>query len=177
MTLIVRTDPKLLEHLRFFAVDGCTVGGSLFDGSNRLTYPGRNELERELKFVEPYTLEHEARVVIGMPRQLEDAIRTLANNVWYMVPDVEPTLELLWAAHSAWSQNGISLDRIVAAQVTLQAVVSSGDRADVPEQMYDASMEFIEGMRKLGFPLRREALEELFDGADPACIGLGLVEL
>lgn len=179
MTLSVKTDASLLSHLKEFDVDGSTVESALFAGG-RLTYPGRRDLEMQLGFDEPYTIGHEARVVIGLPPPLCKTIRLLANNALFVPDDIDPTLHLLWSSHSAWSSNGISLDRIVAAAVMVEYVLESG-LEQLPEQrlavLEEHSLRMIDDMRKAGFPLTRRSLEELFDGADPACVGLNLVEL
>ena len=173
----VRTNLELLEHLRTFEQDGATVAGALFEGG-RLSYPGRRELEYMLGYTEPYTLELEARVIEGLPRRMAAAIRILADVAGDLASS-EPTLDLLWAAHSTW-RSGVSLDRLVAALVVVEMLVSSnsvgtwyGRDADLQQ----AAQVLVGGMHSIGFPPSQASLEELFDGAPPAAVGLGLVDL
>lgn len=177
MAVVVRTNLELLEHLRSFQQDGATVESLLFEGG-RLSYPGRREIEYQLGYVEPYTLELEARVIEGLPPRMIAAIRVLAqfartipNDDWST--EIDPTLELLWLSHEAWDRNGISLDRLVAALVGVNFAMNN-KQDDVIE---DAAAILVRGMHSLGFPPTHEGLEELFDGAPPAAVGLGLVDL
>lgn len=182
MTLIVRHSPELFKHLSEFQVDGATVSELLFEGG-RLAYPGRKELENDLGIVEPYTLEHEARIIEGLSRKSMASIRILSSHLT-KVTEVDPTLELLWASHAAWSRQGISLDRLVAALVMVQFLVDESETGlfTVIEQLmrdalYEASMTLVRELQAAGFPPSGLALEELCDGAPPAAVGLGLVDI
>lgn len=174
MTVTVQPDRSLLEHLRTFEHDGATVASALFEG-DRLTYPGRRELEFQLGVPEPYTLELEARTVGGLPRPMNAAIRLLCREAisrrWF--PDLDPTLELLWMAHGAW-HGGTALDRLVCALVMVEYAMNNRTFDDDIEE---ASVILVRGMHSLGLPPSSESLEEIFDGAWPACVGLGLVEV
>jgi hypothetical protein len=172
--LTVRTNNELLNHLQAFDHDGATVDSLLFEGG-RLSYPGRKEIEYQLGYVEPYTLDLEARVIEGMSKKMAASIRLLSREAmsrrWFK--DLDPTLELLWMAHGAW-HDGVSLDRLVAALVMVDYAMN--------ERTFDSDIEkacevLVQGMYSLGFPPTEAGLEELFDGAPPACVGLGLVEL
>ncbi len=169
----VRTNESLLEHLRCYEHDGATVDSLLFEGG-RLSYPGRKEIEYQLGYVEPYTLELEARVIEGISPRVAAAIRILADAARPLASS-EPTLELLWAAHSSW-RKGISLDRLVAALVMVE--YATDDRACLfDEDVTTAAEILVRGLHSAGFPPSEAGLEELFDGAPPACVGLGLVDL
>lgn len=171
--ITVRTNVELMQHLSTFVHDGATVDSLLFEGG-RLSYPGRKEIEYQLGYVEPYTLELEARVIEGLPKKLAAAIRILSAAASQLALD-DPTLELLWKAHGSWS-GGISLDRFVAALVVVE--YATDDRnCTVNEDVVMAAEALIIGLHSLGFPPTELGLEELFDGAPPACVGLGLVEL
>lgn len=182
MTVSVRTNPKLLEHLRQWEHDGATVDSLLFEGG-RLSYPGRKEIEYQLGYTEPYTIELEARIVEGISPRFAAAVRMLANNV-KLCEELDPTLELLWSAHSSWSANGISLDRLVAALVMIQ-IMQDGERdnhlsaieACQNVDLNRAAVILVKGLHSFGLPPTQLGLEELFDGAPPACVGLGLVDL
>lgn len=172
--ITVRPNLKLMEHLKTYEVDGGTVDSLLFEGG-RLSYPGRKDIEHQLGYIEPYTLELEARVIEGLPQKMVAAIRLLSREAisrrWFK--EIDPTLELLWMAHGAFHE-GVSLDRLVAALVMVDYAVN--------ERTFDEDIEIaahvlVHGLHTLGFPPSEEGLEELFDGAPPACIGLGLVEL
>lgn len=172
--IAVRTNPSLLEHLSTFEVDGATVDSLLFEGG-RLSYPGRKEIEYELGYADPYTLQLEARVVEGLTKPMRAAIRLLSREAisrrWFK--ELDPTLELLWMSHGAW-HDGVSLDRLVSALVMVDYAMN--------ERTFDEDIEracevLVRGLHSCGFPPDRESLEELFDGAPPACVGLGLVEL
>jgi hypothetical protein len=181
VTLTVRHSEALHEHLSTFEVDGATVASLLFEGGGRLSYPGRRVLEHTLGYTEPYTLEHESRIIEGLSRKVQSSIRMLANNVPFIV-DLDPTLELLWISHSAWSQNGISLDRLVAALVAIRELemTSHGSFKEHPDArlvLEQAAEVLVCSLHAHGFPPTHEGLEELFNGAAPACVGLGLVEL
>jgi hypothetical protein len=171
--IVIRTNTELLDHLRSFVHDGATVDSLLFEGG-RLAYPGRREIEYQLGYVEPYTLELEARVIEGLPKKVSSAIRVLADAARALAMS-EPTLDLLWAAHSSWRE-GVSLDRLVAALVMVE--YATDDRSwIVDEDVQRAAEILIRGLHSTGFPPTDEGLEELFDGAPPACVGLGLVDL
>lgn len=169
----VRTNLELLDHLQKFEQDGASLAEVLFDGG-RLAYPGRKEIEYQLGYTEPYTLELEARVIEGLSKKMAAAIRILADSARELALS-EPTLELLWAAHSTW-RGGVSLDRLVAALVMVE--YATDDRAVLlDDDVKRAAEVLIRGLHSTGFPPTAEGLEELFDGAPPACVGLGLVDL
>lgn len=175
--LTIRSNPRLMEHLTTFAVDGATVDSLLFEGG-RLAYPGRKEIEYLLGYEEPYTLALEARVIEGISPQMAASIRTLGRFARTTSNDgrtdqIDSTLELLWLAHESWDRNGISLDRLVAALVGVNLALEN--KAD--DVIEDACAVLIKELHLLGFPPTHEGLEELFDGAPPACVGLGLVVL
>lgn len=183
--IVVRHSPDLMQHLSSFEVDGATVASLLFDGG-RLLYPGRKQLESELGYIEPYTLELEARVIEGLSKKAQEAIRLLTEHL-FATTVLDPTLEVLWGSHDAWMANGISLDRLVAALVMVERIGEeqatgladreSGRRGGVDQRLVDAAYLLVQELHSLGFPPTRESLEEIFDGAEPACVGLGLVEL
>lgn len=179
MTITVRHSPQLQLHLETFEVDGATVASVLFNGG-RLSYPGRKEMEVMLGYTEPYTLSHEARVIEGLPRKVVVAIRMLAGRV-PLVRKVDETLDLLWTAHEDWIVNGISPDRLVAALVMTQLLAYENDlyplEGMLREELTVHAYELVKGMHMVGFPPSHESLEELFDGAPPACVGLGLVDI
>ena len=177
MSLTIRSDPRLLDHLTQFEVDGATVDSLLFEGG-RLSYPGRKEIEYHLGYEEPYTLALEARVIEGISTKMSASIRTLArfartipNDDWSN--EIDPTLELLWLSHEGWDQNGIALDRLVAALCGVGFAMNNKQN----EVIEEACAILVRGLHSMGFPPTYEGLEELFDGAPPACVGLGLVEL
>jgi hypothetical protein len=171
--LTVRTNTELLNHLTEFVHDGATVSSLLFEGG-RLSYPGRKEIEYQLGYVEPYTLELEARVIEGLPKKMEAAIRFLAaESDHLLLSGDDATLELLWKAHSSWT-GGISLDRLVAALVVVSYAI---DGRTLSSDVERAAEMLVRGLHSLGFPPNEAGLEELFDGAPPACVGLGMVEL
>jgi hypothetical protein len=164
----------LLDHLQTWDHDGATVSSALF-GDGRLVYPGRDHVEHQMGAPDPYTLAHEARVIVGLGARAEAAIRLLAWEANRRHSNDDPTLELLWLSHeSARSLEGPSPDRLVAALVSVQEL-SSGAWWD-PEAGVAAQV-LVEELTRLGFPPSHEGLEELFDGAEPACVGLGLVQL
>lgn len=179
MTLTVRQSPELQIHLATFEVDGTTVADSLFEGG-RLSYPARRELENALSMIEPYTLELEARVIEGFSRPVEDAIRHLAkwvHEISSATGGLDLTLELLWSAHEAWESNGISPDRLVAALVGIHALTNIP--ADLPQdvELNRAALAVVQALQAEGFPPSSDALEELFDGAPPASVGLCLIDI
>jgi hypothetical protein len=90
---------------------------------------------------------------------------------------MDPTLELLWGAHGAWARRGISLDRLVAALVAVEMLRPKDSFSAMEKILEEASVILVTGLHQLGFPPTHEGLEELFDGAPPACVGLGLVDL
>lgn len=170
----VLTCPVLLTHLSTFEHDGTTVAGALFS-DGRLQYPGRWDVEDHLGDLEPYTLSHEARVVTGLGVKAEAAIRLLSREATRRHVHVDPTLDLLWTVHGSLpSPQGTSLDRLVAALVSIQELTEGLWWDDAAQE---AAIVLVAGLHSLGFPPNRAGLEELFDGADPACVGLGLVEL
>lgn len=169
----VRTSLALLHHLRTYEEDGSTVASALFDGG-RLSYPGRKDIEYEFSIIEPYTLELEARVIEGLPVKFRGSISFLARVATEAHRGLDPTLDLLWAAHSSFRGEGVALDRLVAALVTVQDIKTHGIEDAIA---CEASLRLIAGMHSLGLPPTHIGLEEIFDGADPACLGLGLVEL
>lgn len=172
--ITVATDQSLLEHLRTFEHDGGTVAGTLFEGG-RLSYPERKELEHQLGQPEPYTLELEARTVSGLTKPMAAAVRLLCREAisrrWF--PDLDPTLELLWMAHGSWT-GGTSLDRLVCAMTMVEYAMNN---RTFDRDIEDACQVLVAGLYALGMPPTSEMYEELFDGAYPACAGLGLVEV
>jgi len=173
MSLTVRHSKELHEHLSTFEVDGGTVASLLFDGG-RLNYPGRKALEHELGYIEPYTLEHESRIIEGFTPKMTAAVRILCREAKGLTLN-DPTLELLWRAHAAWNE-GTSIDRLVCALVIVEMAMD--DRACLFNREVEFAAEvLIAGLHSLGFPPNERSLEELFDGAPPAAVGLGLVEL
>lgn len=166
--------PVLFEHLRTWEHDSTTVEAALFhDG--RLLYPGRWDVEDHLGAQDPYTLAHEARVLVGLGARPSAAVRLLAREATERHAHEDPTLELLWLSHgSAGGLRGTSLDRLVAALVAINELTLGlwWDEAAVM-----AAQVLVADLHGLGFPPTREGLEELFDGAEPACVGLDLVEL
>ncbi len=177
----VRHSPQLQQFLSSYEVDGTTVAAALFDGG-RLWYPGRRELEHALGYTEPYTLEHESRVIDELPAPVAKAIRLLARSAPSVLPELDPTLELLWEAHASWvppSPLIVAGDRLVAALVTTHAISEVGSPPEqfVGGELAMAALRLITFMQSTGFPPSSAALEEIFDGAPPACVGLGLVDI
>lgn len=174
----VRHSKDLLSHLSSFEVDGATVASALFDGG-RLSYPERRRMEHELSFTEPYQLEHEARVMLGMSSQWNAACRFLAKLATRKFSDSDPTLELLWTAHDAFAHltkeaGPPSLDRLVAALV----IVHDARKHDlVASVLFQACEVVVLGLQSEGFPPSGASLEEICDGALPACVGLGMVDI
>lgn len=187
MSLSVRHSANLQRHLETFEHDGATVASVLFEGG-RLAYPGRKDIEYELGSPEPYTLEHESRVIDGLPLPVQAAVRVLSKTLrrWLQLSgELDPTLELLWSSHEAYiggpDRGGgeISVDRLVAA---LTMVQSLAERQPQPADTFvmaleDAAVALIRGLEALGFFPSSESLEELFDGAPPACVGLGMIDI
>lgn len=182
--LKIRTSELLAEHLSNFVYDGATVDSLLFDGG-RLAYPGRKELEYQLGYEEPYTLALEARVIEGMSRQWNSACRFLARLATERVMKdggYDHTIELLWSAHHAFAYRGEpedpSTDRLVAALVSIEFYKNLlANDALVMSTIIEASEVLVRGLHSHGLPPTLAGLEELWDGAPPACVGLGLVEL
>ncbi len=175
--IAVRKSQELFNHLMDWHVDEATVGTVLFDNGGRLSYPGRKELEYQLSMEEPYTLDLESRTIDGLPPKVNAAIRFLAREATHLVFGEDDTLDLLWEAHSAYHRRpteGPSLDRLVAALVMVQKAL---EQTEVDVNVAEACVVLISGLHAAGFPPTEEGLEELFDGAPPACVGLGLVEL
>ena len=179
--VLIRQSEALLVHLREFELDGATVGSSLFEGG-RLSYPERRRLEHELGFIEPYTLQHEACVIDGMDRRWNAACRFLARIATRATSD--PTLDLLWGSHDAFSHaiteaGPQAIDRLVAALVTINMILEAEARSGTPPSatVMRACEVLIVGLQAAGFPPSAESIEELSDGAVPACVGLGLVDI
>lgn len=175
----VQQSEALLSHLQTFEDDGATVASLLFEGG-RLSYPERRRMEYELGFSEPYTLLHESRVLAGMGPQWNAACRFLARLATRKADGLDPTLDLLWASHDSFAHldptrpDAPALDRLIAALVTVQEAQAHDMVASV---LYRACDIVISGLQVEGFPASAAALEELCDGAMPACIGLGLVDI
>lgn len=172
----IRTSPKLLEHLKTHEFDSATVDALLFSGG-RLHYPGRQNVEQELGYTDPYTIDMEARVIDGLSRKAAAAIRYLSNQITAEIVKgeyIDGALELLWATHAAYVDEKASpaLDRFVAALVMIQKSFDSKDH-----NIIAASERLLIELHKIGFPPTHESMEELFDGAPPACVGLGMVDL
>ena len=173
----IRTSPGLLAHLRKHEHDGSTVATVLF-GGGRLHYPGRQHVEMQLGHADPYTLELEARVIDGFDKRTAASIRFLSRLATDRVLNdelIDPTLQLLWDAHASYrgEPTSPSLDRLVAALVEIQANLL----VPFPKEIGDGADVLISGLHAFGFPPTRAGLEELFDGAPPASVGLGIVEL
>lgn len=179
MISVVGSDALFL-HLHSFESDGSTVASVLFEGG-RLSYPERRRIEYELGFSEPYLLEHEARVLEGMGPQWNAAVRWLARLATKRVND--PTLDLLWHAHDSFAHalpeaGAPALDRLVAALVTINdALHVVPQHGTATNTLVRASELVIRGLQCEGFPPSGLALEELCDGAVPACVGLDLVDI
>jgi hypothetical protein len=182
----VRTSTALVEHLNTFEHDGGTVAGVLFEGG-RLAYPARKEIETMLGYTDPYTIELEARVIEGMSTQWNAAVRFLSRLATEQNRG-EQTLDLLWSAHhsfmypegtanyKAGAGQKPSIDRLVAALVTIKKYeeLLQTDHL-VLSVIVEASEVVVGGLHAVGLPPTMVGLEELFDGADPACVALGLV--
>lgn len=187
MSISVRTSVPLLEHLGSFEHDGGTVAAVLFEGG-RLSYPARREIEHMLGYTDPYTLELEARVIEGMSSQWNAAVRFLARLATEQHRG-DPTLDLLWGAHHSFmypegtgrptkgAGQAPSIDRLVAALVTVQKYqdLLAGGEHLVLGVIIEAAEVMVQGLHAEGLPPTMAGLEELFDGADPACVALGLV--
>lgn len=178
--ITVRKSLALYEHLMKYTVDGATVGTLLFDDGGRLSWPGRKELEYQLAYVEPYDLSLEARVIDGLPKATAASIRFLARVATEAHKWHDSTLDLLWVSHMEYAAfappgEGPALDRIVAALV---AIHDARDNDLMQNPLISKAAEtFITGMNWIGLPMNQAGLEEIFDAAEPACLGLGLVEL
>lgn len=182
----VQPSIPLLLHLQSFEMDGATVASSLFDGG-RLSYPERRRMEHELGFIEPYALEHESRTLEGMSVQWNAACRFLARIATRWASDIDPTLDLLWGSHDAFAHltkdaEAQALDRLIAALVTVERtrhlVVSDVTENGKPTNVLIRACEvLIRGLQANGFPPSGLALEEICDGAMPACIGLGMIDV
>jgi len=177
----VSLSEELLQHLATHEIDGATVAGSLFEGG-RLSYPERRRMEYELGFSEPYLLEHEARVIRGMPVQWNECVAFLSRIATRRAVD-DPTLELLWGSHDAFIHaekrgEAVSLDRLIAALVVIHdALGMDGNANRGLRPLIEASAVLIRGLESEGFPPSSAALEEICDGALPACVGLGIVDI
>lgn len=170
----VAVNPKLLQLLIEGGVD------RLFQGS-RLSYPGRADLEAEMGAPDPYTMAHEARTIRGIPIALVAGARHLARQELLLARqgDEDPRLLMLWSVHDefsyGWAQKGeLSLDRLVAALVAVERMRGSHGVSAVGLEAAEA---LLLGLHSLGLPPTHQGLEELFDGAFPACVGLGIVEI
>ncbi len=164
-----------------FEVDGATVGTLLFENGGRLSYPGRKDIEYELKQAEPYTLDHEARVLEGLSKSLAASIRLLAFEATYRFCGHDSTLDLLWVSHNAYqteNKEHIALDRLVAALVSVQAL-QNGEWNHIKDAkiLFEAAEVMILEMHRVGLPPTIDGLDELFDGAPPASVGLCLIDL
>ncbi len=178
MTFIVRQSSELLDHLRTFEVDGSTVEGALFEGG-RLHYPERRRMEHDLGFIEPYMLEHEARVIDGMGTRWNAACIFLARVASKRHAERDATLALLWGSHAAFQSKQAcppSLDRLVAALVTVEEALGI-QVGGAPPGLVLACTTLVAGLQAEGFPPSGLALEEICDGAVPACVGLDLVDI
>lgn len=173
LSLRVSHSLPLERHLRSFEVDGTTVEATLFS-DGRLMYPGRHDVEQTMQAAEPYTLWHEARVIEGFFGSIYKAIWVLSDAATEL-PDLDPTLEVLWRSHAAARPLNLapSLDRLVAGLVMVEWLRAG--RVNGPWD--DAAVTLVRAMGAAGFPPSANALEEIWDGAAPACVGLGLVEL
>jgi hypothetical protein len=176
--ITVKHSQHLLSHLQTYKVDDGTVASLLFEGG-RLSYPGRKALEHELGYIEPYTLEHEARVISGLPKKVSASIRLLASDMTSRLHGFDITLDLLWQSHQAYQRQkdeGPSLDRFIAALVAVK-MASDDNIYSTWKDADDACYILISGLHSVGFPPTADMLEELWDGAAPASVGLGIVEL
>lgn len=177
--ITVRQSPELLEHLRTHEVDGATVEGALFEGG-RLHYPERRRLEHTLGFIEPYLLEHEARLIGGMDPRWNAACIFLARIATRRHGDSDPTLGILWETHAAFHvgrpTDPPSLDRLVAALVTVREALGLAIEY-APPGLVIAVTALVTGLQAEGFPPSSKALEEICDGALPACVGLGMIDV
>lgn len=177
MNIAVRQSENLLQHLRNFEFEGATVESLLFDGG-RLSYPGRKEIEQQLGFADPYTLEMEARTLDGLFQSISTSIRFLAREATRTFHGkIDPTLDLIWGVHDAYPRHedeGPSLDRLVAALVMVQHVLDVGS---TDKDVQHACSVMINGLTAIGFPPSEKALEELCDGAPPICVGLNMVTI
>lgn len=175
LSLRVTHSPKLMEHLAKFEVDGTTVEATLF-ADGRLMYPGRHDIEQTMKAPEPYTMWHEARVIEGLFESISTAIWKLSAFV-SSADDLDPTLEVLWRSHA--NSEGLRIppspDRLVAAMVAIEKLKDS--RRPSGDHLDEAAYVLVRGFAAAGFPLSANALEEIWDGAAPACVGLGLVDI
>ena len=178
----VHHSDALMLHLETFEDDGATVASLLFDGG-RLSYPERQHMEYQLGFSEPYTLYHEARVMTGMGPQWNAACRFLARLATRKSAGHDPTLDLLWTAHDAFSHlsnpaEDPALDRLIAALVTIHDARKLERRDGTGAgTLVRAGEILIRGLHSQGFPPSSAALEELCDGAMPACVGLGMIDI
>lgn len=176
MTIVIRQSETLLHHLRTFEVDGATIDSALFEGG-RLNFPGRQQNEQQLGFADPYTIEMEARTIDGFFQSISTSISFLAREATKLFRGEDPTLDLIWEVHDAYVRQGgegPSLDRLVAALVMVQHVLDN-DTDD--EDVKYACAVMINGLTAVGFPPTERSLEEIWDGAAPACVGLNLVTI
>lgn len=180
--IFVHFSEPLFLHLKSFEVDDATVASSLFDGG-RLSYPERRRMEYELGFSEPYTLEHECRVLKGMTSRWNSAVRFLSRLATKKASNTDLTLDLLWTSHDQFSHltadaGDQSLDRLIASLVTVKDALNISYQANHPSGTLVRACEIVvRGLHAEGFPCTSESLEEICDGAVPACVGLGLVDI
>lgn len=179
MALEVGISPQLLLHLQSFEVDTGTVADVFFEGG-RLSYPERRRMEYELGFSEPYLLDHEARVIKGMDLAWNSAVRFLSRIATRRAAN-DPTLELLWGSHDTFAHlsqqaGDPALDRLIASLVVVQEAMMLPPSAGL-KALLDASVLVIRGLHSVGFPPTALSLEEICDGAMPACVGLNLVDV
>lgn len=176
-SLAVRHSPRLLEHLRTHVIDGSTVDAALFEGG-RLMYPARRVVEQTMGRPEPYTIEYEARVLDGLGSSVRASLWLLSAEATERLRGTDPTLDLLWGSHAAYPRldgEGPSLDRLVTALVMV-GQMRDGDLSGDGD-LERAAILLVRAMAALGFPPSAVSLEEIWDGAAPACVGLGLVEV
>lgn len=171
--VVVAVNPSLLALLVERGAERLSFQGG------RLSYPGRKDLEAEMGGLDPYTISHEARTAKGLPIDLTAAVRFLARQVTLAFGESDPRLGLLWGVHDEFSYGlaepgEVSLDRFVGALVGVEQVRRG--HGVTPESL-EAAEVVLMGMHSLGLPPTHLGLEELFDGAFPACVGLGIVEI
>ena len=175
IALTVRQSPTLLNHLKIHDHDGATVETALFEGG-RLQYPGRQQIEQQLGFMDPYTIELESRVLVGFFQSVTASIRLLSRAATETFRGQDETLDLLWDSHNSYvrpSGEGPSLDRLVAALVMVEHAKQTQTSPDIEY----ACLVLIRGLSAAGFPPGQRALDELWADCPPACIGLGLITL
>ncbi len=178
--ITVSVSRPLLDHLVSYRFSGRTVCETFFMG-DRLSYPGRSSLEQELGHTDPYLFSHEARVL--SPIGPSACIWILAGLATDRTSGEDGDLDLLWRAHRAHRVpgEGPSLDRLVASLVAVRALHDSlwepGSDDDIWDVFEDAAERLVGWMHSVGLPPTHEGIEEICDGAYPACVGLGLIDL